>query len=274
VLRLRFLSAIVGVPILIALAIVGGGLYVAAVVVGGIIASLEVFTMLRAAGFRPVVLLGLALTVGLILAALATDARILPAILVLAMVAGLLHMMARADPSGGIVDWALSLAPAIYVGGTMHYLISLRALPGGMFWILAVLGCTWTCDIAAFFVGRRWGNRRLAPRISPGKSVEGAIGGLAGAVGAGILLGPLLGATFPATGLGTLVPVSFLRLAGLGLVIGVCAIFGDLMESFIKRQCGAKDSGALIPGHGGVLDRIDSVLLAVVGAYFYVVTTS
>jgi len=274
VLRLRFLSAIVGVPILIALAIIGGGPYVAAVVVGGFIASFEVFTMLRGAGFRPVVPLGLALTAAIILDALATDARNMPAILVLAMIAGLLQVMARPDPAGGMVDWALSLAPAIYVGGTMHYLILLRALPDGMFWILAVFGCTWICDIAAFFVGRRWGNKRLAPRISPGKSVEGAVGGLVGAVAAGVILGPLLGAVFPATGLGTLVPVSVVRLAGLGLVIGVCAIFGDLMESFIKRQCGAKDSGDLIPGHGGVLDRIDSVLLAVVGAYFYVVTTS
>jgi phosphatidate cytidylyltransferase len=130
------------------------------------------------------------------------------------------------------------------------------------------------CDIAAFFVGRRWGRARLAPKISPGKSVEGAIGGLAGAVLAAVVLGPILGWLLAATGLGPGAPVSIVRLAGLGLVIGVCAIVGDLMESFIKRQCGAKDSGALIPGHGGVLDRIDSVILAMVGAYFFVVTTS
>jgi phosphatidate cytidylyltransferase len=156
----------------------------------------------------------------------------------------------------------------------MHYFIPLRALPDGMFWILVVLVSTWACDITAFFVGRRWGRARLAPRISPGKSVEGAIGGLVGSVLAAILLGPLLTWLLGATGLDLMRQIGLIRLAGLGLIIGVCAIAGDLMESFIKRQCGAKDSGAAIPGHGGVLDRIDSVILAVVGAYFYVVTTS
>jgi phosphatidate cytidylyltransferase len=274
VLRLRFLSAIVGVPVLLLIAVVGGGWYVAAVTIGAGAASFELYSMLTGAGFRPLRPLGLVLTAAIVLDALATDSRIMPAILVLAMLAGLLQMMARSDLEGAMVDWALTLAPAIYVGGTMHYFIPLRALPDGLFWVLTVLVSTWICDIAAFFVGRRWGRARLAPKISPGKSVEGAVGGLVGAVLAAVLLGPLLSWTLAATGLGPVGPSGALRLAGLGLVIGVCAIVGDLLESFIKRQCGAKDSGALIPGHGGVLDRIDSVILAMVGAYFFVVTTS
>ena len=274
VLRLRFLSAFVGVPVLLLLAVVGGGWYVAAVVVGAIVASLEMLGMLSGAGYRPVRSLGVVLSVAMVLVALATDARIVPAVLMAAMLVGLFQMMARPDSVGALVDWALTLASALYVGGTMHYFIPLRALPDGLFWILAVLVCTWVCDITAFFVGRRWGKARLAPRISPGKSVEGAVGGLAGAVLAAMALGPLLTWLLSVTGLGGVNPIGVARLAGLGLVIGACAIAGDLVESFIKRQCGAKDSGAVIPGHGGVLDRIDSVLLAVVGAYFFVVITS
>jgi phosphatidate cytidylyltransferase len=274
VLRLRVLSAVIGVPILLLVAIAGGAWYVAAVALGSMVATYEVISMLRVAGFRPLLVLSMALTVALVLCALVTDAAIMPALLVFAVVIGLCQMMARADFNGALVDWAFTLAPALYVGGAMHYFIRLRSLPEGLFWILTALICTWVCDIAAFFVGRRWGKMRLAPRISPAKSVEGAIGGLVGTVLAAIALGPTLGWLLGATGVGPVVMAGPLRLAGLGLVIGICAIVGDLMESFIKRQCGAKDSSSLIPGHGGVLDRIDSVLLAVVGAYFYVVTTS
>lgn len=273
-LRLRVLSGIVGVPVLLLIAWVGGGVYNAAVVGGSIVAVLEVFGMLRAAGYQPLRPLGVALTAAVALDAVTTDARLLPAILVVAVLGGLLLLMARPDSEGALLDWALTLTPALYVGGTMHYFITLRAHTDGLFWILIVLICTWVCDIAAFFVGRRWGKARLAPRISPGKSVEGAIGGLIGAVLAAILLGPLLTWILALAGLAVSSAGHPVRLAGLGLVIGVCAIAGDLMESFIKRQCGAKDSGVLIPGHGGVLDRIDSVLLAMVGAYFFVVTTS
>jgi phosphatidate cytidylyltransferase len=274
VLRLRFLSAVIGVPVLLLLTVVGGGWYVAAVTLGAVAATFEVFSMLAGAGFRPLRPLGLALAAAIVLDALATDARIMPAILVLAMLAGLLQVMRRPDAVGAMVDWALTLAPAIYVGGTMHYMIPLRMLPNGLLWVLTVLIATWVCDIAAFFVGRRWGRTRLAPRISPGKSVEGAVGGLIGAVAVTTLIVPFLVRMMHSAGLPVAGPFSLPQLVGLGLVIGVCAIVGDLMESFIKRQCGAKDSGALIPGHGGVLDRIDSVILAMVGAYFFVVTTS
>lgn len=278
-LRLRFLSAFFGVPVLLGVTVAGGGWYVAAVVVGAILASLEVFSMLAGAGFRPLRPLGVALAVGIVLAALTPDVRVMTAILVVVMLVGLGQMMLREDQDGALVDWALTLAPAVYVGGTMHYFVALRGLADGLFWMLLVLICTWVCDITAFFVGRRWGNARLAPRLSPGKSVEGAVGGLMGAILAAFLLAPFLAGIMMSLGLVvvgpfTTGPLGGLRLPGLGLVIGVCAIAGDLMESFVKRQCGAKDSGALIPGHGGALDRIDSVLVAAVGAYYFVVTTS
>src|SRR5690348_17162166 len=154
----------------------------------------EILSMLAGAGFRPVRLVGVALAVTIVLDALSSDVRLLPAILVIAVVGGLSWMMRRPDSSGALVDWALSVAPAIYVGGTLHYFIPLRSMPdgNGLFWVLAVLVCTWTNDITAFFVGRRWGKARLAPRISPGKSVEGAIGGIIGAVVMAIVLGPIL----------------------------------------------------------------------------------
>ena len=275
-LRLRFLSAFVGVPILLALAILGGWPYVVVVAGASVVGMLEVATMLIGAGFRPVRVVGIVLAVAIVLDALSSDVRVMPAILVLAVAGGLFWMMRRPDSSGALVDWAVTIAPAIYVGGTLHYFIPLRAMPdgNGLFWVLAVLVCTWTNDITAFFVGRRWGKARLAPRISPGKSVEGAIGGVVGALIMAVLLGPILTAIHMALGLPTADVPSGVRLAGLGATIGVCGVIGDLMESFLKRQLGAKDSGDLIPGHGGILDRIDSILLAVVGAYFYVVTTA
>jgi phosphatidate cytidylyltransferase len=112
---------------------------------------------------------------------------------------------------------------------------------------LLVLAVAWISDSVAYFVGRRWGRRKLAPGISPGKTWEGAAGGLAGAVAYAIILASVLAGGR-----------AVVELVGASALLAVAGIFGDLFESAAKRQAGAKDSGALLPGHGGVLDRVDS----------------
>jgi len=128
------------------------------------------------------------------------------------------------------------------------------SFPG--FWVMALLVLSWVCDSSAYFVGRAIGRTRLAPHVSPNKSVEGAVAGLVGAA----IAGPLLGLT---VGL----PPGLM--AGYGLAIAAATIVGDLIESLLKRQTGVKDSGVLIPGHGGLLDRMDSLLLCAPVAFVY-----
>ena len=113
--------------------------------------------------------------------------------------------------------------------------------------VLAALGLVWVADTAAYFVGRKWGQRKLAPAISPGKTWEGACGGVAAAMAYAIICGTFL--------LGSAGWPAYLVVAAL---LAAISIVGDLFESAAKRQAGVKDSGALLPGHGGIMDRIDS----------------
>jgi phosphatidate cytidylyltransferase len=123
---------------------------------------------------------------------------------------------------------------------------------------LILLAGTWAGDTAAYFVGKKLGRNKLAPRLSPGKTVEGALGGLAGsALGAS-----LVNFFYPAA--------SFSMIAILGLLVGVFGMLGDLFESSLKRTAGIKDTGVIIPGHGGVLDRFDSMIFTAPAAYYFV----
>jgi len=124
--------------------------------------------------------------------------------------------------------------------------------PDGHVWLLIALGICWAADTGAYFAGRRFGKHKLSPRISPNKTVEGFVGGLVAAVIAALVAAPFAGAT-----------VAQLPLVAIVVVVTVgFSVVGDLFESLLKRHVGAKDSGDLIPGHGGILDRIDSVLAA------------
>ena len=255
-LLLRVLSGIVLVPILVGLVLIGEPWYGAAVGIFAILGAAELAVMLRAAGFRPLLPVMLILAAVFPLDAMWNPGAIVPAGLAIAAVATLLWVMARPAAGAGLVDWALTLAPPIYIGGLLQYFIPLRQEPNGPFWVLCVLGLSWSCDTAAYVVGRIAGRTKLAPQLSPTKSVEGALAGVAASVAVGLAVA-LFGSNPP------------LHMAGFGLVVGVATVGGDLMESFIKRQCGAKDSGILIPGHGGLLDRMDSLLTAVAAAYGY-----
>ena len=123
---------------------------------------------------------------------------------------------------------------------------------------------TFAADTGAFFVGKLLGRHRMAPTVSPGKTWEGFVGGLVCAVGASVGLSSLLG-----------LPVSILGQLILGLLLGLTAALGDLAESFMKRRAGVKDSGVIVPGHGGILDRMDSLLVTLPVTFYvaaYIIT--
>ncbi len=125
-------------------------------------------------------------------------------------------------------------------------------IPRNHLWLLTALAIVWMADTGAYFAGRAFGKHKLAPNISPNKTVEGLIGGLVAAVTTGVGLGLLAGAQ----------PYQLPVLALTALLAAIAAVIGDLVESLMKRQAGVKDSGTLIPGHGGILDRTDSILAA------------
>lgn len=179
---------------------------------------------------------------------------------------------------GAFDGWALTSSGALYLGLPVYAAIALRNWPGqidsrwltdlasgfafawpasprGLAWVLLIVLATWVGDSFAFLGGRSLGRHKLAPRISPNKTVEGAISGLAGSILVGI-------AWSTVAGLGSLVAGAFV-----GAIVAVSGQVGDLAESTLKRQAGVKDSGAVIPGHGGILDRIDALLFAIPVTY-------
>lgn len=146
----------------------------------------------------------------------------------------------------------------IYIPCLLGYLVLLRSSTHGVNWILLIMFIVMSGDSAAYFIGCRFGKRKLYPEVSPNKSIEGAIGGLAGSL-MGAMLAKLI--FFAGISSGDAILAA--------LLIGTLGQIGDLFESLLKRSCGVKDSGTIFPGHGGVLDRLDSIIFAAPAAYYY-----
>ncbi len=173
------------------------------------------------------------------------------------------HLIAyERGSNNSATDFAISLAGLAYLGILGPHLISLRLLPEGLWWFMLIMPVAWLADSGAFFIGSRFGKHRMAPRLSPKKSWEGYFGGIVTGILAGILFSYLWGFVSPA--------MSICRGIIVGVVLSVFPTLGDLGESMLKRQFGVKDSGNLLPGHGGALDRVDSWIWAAAIGYYLV----
>ena len=265
-------AAVLVPPLLIAMWL--GGLWVALVVgIAVVVAGIEAFRLLTAAGHHSMPLLGIILAV---VVALGDSVKVLPggSGLLLASLGIVLvgtGALTRLDPREGIAIFATTTIGALYVGmlgfvvrlGMTDSHVDPTAILGFLgperAWILALVLVVWAFDTAAYFTGRRFGRRPFMHHISPAKTLEG--------VGGGLVAAAIVGAVFVAA-------LGRPWLAGLvfGVALALAAQAGDLAESMLKRAAGAKESGTLIPGHGGMLDRIDSFLFAAPVAYFYVVS--
>ncbi len=262
-LRTRVLTAVVALPILIAVVWVGGWFFVALVVGALLIGGWEYVHLLRQGHFAPPLWLTWAL---IVLAAGAThfaheDWRA-PGLALLVML-GMGQAIRRMERGAlsPLHDLALSVFGGVYIGWLGSTFLAVRALPHGAYFVALIYGSVAIADSAAYFVGRRWGQHKMSPRVSPKKTWEGYAGGVAG----GLLFGALMGTLAPEKAIGVA------HGATLGALVGVLGTLGDLGISALKRQVGAKDSGHLIPGHGGILDRLDSVLVAACIGYYYLV---
>jgi len=264
----RLLVTIILLPVGMAAILAGGWYLTALVAVFMCLAAWEYVELFRAGGLQPAGVLVIGGTLILLLGrnfnGFESAAWMISLVILLSMAYHLVAYERGRDQAG--TDFGLTLAGIFYIGWFGAYFISLRNLPEGKWWILVVLPAVWFADTGAYFIGKRFGRHKLSPRLSPNKTWEGYLGGIV----AGVLLTALFAAIWR-VGAGLNSAITPLRGALVGLVMGILPTLGDLGESMIKRQVGVKDSGSLLPGHGGAFDRIDSWLWAVVLGYYMIV---
>ncbi len=257
----RVLTAAVALPAILAVLLLAPPWATVALVAAALVAGLaEFFGLLRARGMRPLRGSG-ALLAAAVFAEVVWPASLRIPLWPLAVLLVLTVALLRGRDHESVSAAAATILGAVYLGGLGGTIAGLRTLPspdGGSWRVVLLLATIVLSDTFAFFVGHAVGRRRLAPKVSPGKSVEGALGGLLGGVVGVFAVRQLALPQMPAA-----------HALALGLLVSAMGILGDLEESLLKRWAGVKDSGTLFPGHGGMLDRLDSLLFGAPVLYYY-----
>ena len=270
--RQRAISAAVLVPVLLLVLAIGGPVLAAAVALATALAAIEVFRLLAASGYPPLPALGTALALAVVLDAGFPDVLDGSGLLLgaVGMVLVAVASFTRPDPHDGLATWIATIFGALYVSLLSFVLRLGHAAPvvpdaapltwlgAERGWILLLVLAVWSYDTGAYLVGKRFGRTRFLTHISPSKTIEGLVGGI---VATTVVVGVLLWALGQEP----------LHALVLGPLAALAAQVGDLAESTIKRAAGVSESGTLIPGHGGVLDRVDSFLFAAPVVTLYVI---
>ena len=268
-LKHRVITAAVGVPLII-LAIWFGDPWITIFIAGAALAG--TYEFYRMASFdrrEPLLYLGLLWTLALVLSPHYRSSGLLPFVITAAILVSLICLLFRPSRHNGLHQWAWTIVGALYVGWMLSYWLNLRGLEDGRNWVYLAMLTTFANDTSAYFIGRARGRHKLAPAISPAKTREGAIGGLVGAVIGAVVIAMVL--KLISAELGAPFAFRYWQIIVLGFLVGLFAQIGDLVESLLKRQMGVKESGNLLPGHGGVLDRFDSLIFVGAVVYYYVI---
>jgi len=270
-LKKRVITALWSIPLLITAVWFDKPLpwFTLLVAIWGLLAVFEFYQIVAGAKVPPLTYFGLVWTLLFILSPHFNYDFLTPLLLTSAVMLSLIWLLLRPQKEGAFIGWAWTIAGILYVGWLLSYFVALRGLDDGRNWVFLALFITLGSDTTAFFVGRALGRHHLAPRISPGKTWEGAIAGVLGAIIVSLLFTlPML---FSLPNPLYLQNFRYWQAILLGLLVSIFGQLGDLTESLLKRNMGVKDSGKLLTGHGGFLDRIDSVIFAGVVVYYYVI---
>lgn len=250
------------------IAIYAGGLVYSLLITALLItAGWEYLQLLHASGYSPSRFLSLAaillITQSRYFMAFSGSHGILTAILLASVAYHLVVFERKSGKPAG--DLGATLSVPLYIGWLGAYLISLRNLPDGMWWSYLILPVVWFTDTGSYLIGKRLGSRPLCPRLSPKKTWEGYFGGILAGVLGSLLLVSLFRFVIPGSP-----SITYWEGLLLSLPIALLIPLGDLAESMVKRQAGVKDSGTLLPGHGGVFDRLDTILWALPLGYYLI----
>ncbi len=257
---LRIISALIGAPLVIGAVYLGIPWYFALLLLVVNIGIYEYNYLLnnKIYGFRTIISI-IGVNLFLLLIFIEQQVLLYPLLMLLLFLLFIsaIFNMDRAS----ISESAITLWGIIYIGGFCGYLLMLRMLPDGVVYTYVLLAGVWLHDTLAYFIGSKWGLRKFAPAISPKKSVEGSVAGILGTMAVFLSVSIL----FP-----DLTPLKPGQATLLAVGISVFAQLGDLLESALKRQLNVKDTGGIIPGHGGVLDRFDSLFLTAPFVYYFI----